>query len=345
MVVARHPLLQLARVSGRDGQGPDGKHLGALHNVSVTLEAGVHAFVGRPEDGTAALCELVAGRRAPVVGQVTILGREPSRSAATRRHIGAVLPRPDLPGRTVRAAIKAMGELRGLRLDNCLDELGVSDLADREVASLSPAEARAVQLASLLSTPGLHALAVYEPGSVVAIDEHRVRQGLAEQASTGTCVVVATASPDQLGSLPDHVYLLEAGKLWGCDDEVGWARVSADRELPEHGPSLMQTMSLLLTERHARQLSAALSERAAVESVHWGMHSHSGLSEMRVSGADLRALALTVADAVTSTQVDVTAMHSASASIEGMRAAARAHRTAIEERERLAVPTPMEGAP
>lgn len=345
MVVAAHPLLQLARVSGRDAQAPDGRAWGAVHNVSVTLEAGVHAFVGRPADGTAALCELIAGRRAPSVGVLTVLGREPRQSARSRRHMAAVLPKPALAhSGTVADAVASIGRMRDHDLATCLAAFGAAQLSGRRVASLDADEARAVELAIALSCPDLRVLALFEPLLVALANEEVVRERIVQIAAQGACVVIATAAPEQLGSLPDHVYLLEAGRLWGRDREVGWALGAADAELPAGVRPPMHGIVLWLKEPHARAMIAAIPTLGAVEAVSWSLK-EDGLTEVSVSGHELEALALGIADAVTSTGAEVVAMHSASVSLERMREAARAHRIAIESRARLTPPTAVSSTP
>lgn len=344
MVVARHPLLQLARVSGRDGAGPDGRARGAIHNVSVTLEAGVHAFVGRPSDGTAALCELVAGRRAPAVGVLSVQGREPRNSALTRRRVGALLATPALPhGGTVADALAAMGRMRGHDLGGCLAAFGAGELLRRRVPSLDVSEARAVELAAVLTCPELRVLVLYEPLLVPSVSEEVVRERLVSSASRGACVVVATAAPEQLGSLPDHVYLLEAGRLWGRDHEIGWARGPAHPELPAGMRPPVQAIVAWLKEPRALEAIAALSRLEDVEAVTWAHH-EDGLTEVSVSGHDLEAIALDIADVVTATGAEVVAMHSASATLDRLREAARAHRLAVESRARHTPPTSIPSA-
>lgn len=325
MVVAEHPLLQFARVSGRDAQGVDARPLGSIHNVSITFDAGVHAFVGRPSDGTVALCALAGGRRAPSIGIVTMFGREPHKSASMRRRAGVSLPRAALNGRrTVADALAFMGAARGAELSHCLDAFGAAPLASRTLRSLDADEARAVELAALLSLPELVVLAAYEPLAIGALDQGVVRARLAALGARGACVIVATAAPEALGALPRHVYLLEKGRLWGRDEEVGWTVRPID---PAHPPSTRgqpESMSLWLRETDARRLASALSERGEVEAVRWVMHP-GGLAEVVAAGVDLERLALCIAETVTQLQVDVSAMSAAETSIEGMRAAARAH--------------------
>ncbi len=343
MVVARHPLLQLARVSGRDAEGPDGRPLGALDNVSVTLEAGVHAFVGRPADGTAALCALIAGRRATSVGVITVLGREPRQSAATRRRMGVVLAKPFLPGgarATVADALASMGRLRGLDLSGCLGPVGAESLRGRRLASLDAGEARAVELAALLACPRLAVLVLFEPLGLGALREDVVRERLAAHAADGACVVLATATPQALGSLPDHVFLLEAGRLWGRDQEVGWASAPIDPKLSDAGVRApLSSLVLWLREADARKLVAHLSARDEVVAVTWKLHDND-LAEVSISSHELEALALAVADEVDRSAVDIVALHELPTTLDGMRSAARAHRSAREARAPLHAPTP-----
>src|SRR5690606_12377938 len=98
-------IVQLSRVHARDRAAGT-----ALYEVTSMLEPGVHAFVGTAADGSALLCDVMAGRIRPRIGAVTIAGRDPAVSPALRRRIGALLAEPALPPLgTVEATARALG--------------------------------------------------------------------------------------------------------------------------------------------------------------------------------------------------------------------------------------------
>jgi ABC-2 type transport system ATP-binding protein len=334
-----HPLLQLAAVHGRDSRGPAGRAVGALRGVSVTLEHGIHAFVGRPADGTLALIELVAGRRRPSVGVVTVRGREPGSHAGTRRKVGALLDTAELlPARTVAELVAQIGALHGADLSGCLEAFGASALAARAPASLDRDEARSVELAVALSLQELLVLALYEPFTRTRLDADAVCGGVVAAAERGGCVVVATSTPADLralGGVPGSVHLLERGRLWGRDGAIGWP--------PRPGRALR----IWLEPEHVRALGAALSGRSELAAVSWEAAADRPLASILVSGGDADEVALAVAETVSGLGTPVHALESEAPSLELLLDAARREREAIEARSPYS-PTPRNpggGAP
>ena len=187
----KRPLFQLLLdVHARDAAAPGGKARGSITETTALLGAGVHAFLGAPEDGLIALVDVLSGQRRPTRGQVRVVGVDPASTPSIRARIGALGPDPRLPpaptvGDAVRLALQARGE-RVPRIDAVLDPFGLGALHARPPRTLSFAEARAVELALALTTPAPLLLVLYEPLADVALPApERVRLLLRDLARAG----------------------------------------------------------------------------------------------------------------------------------------------------------------
>jgi len=309
MTQALSPVLVLDRLHARDFDGPKRRARGRLHGIDLSLTAGVHVVLGAPEDGTLALTETVSGARRPLRGRVLVRGREPSRSSAIRARIGALTPMPELPpaatvAELVRIALRARGE-RDDRFDAILDPYGLSGLHARAPASLSHAEARAVELALALSTPAPVLLVLHEPLAEVAIAHLGVvRERIAELPRMGTCVLVVTSSPADARALADRIYVLSHGVLVRAAEGNGSGLVSA------HGGELCAWLrDPEAGSPGVRELAAALADRREIAAVSWDEgQAGAPAATVRVRGADLDACAVALADAAVQAGVIVDAI-------------------------------------
>lgn len=296
--------LQFARVHGADASGARRRARGRLHNVNLLLEPGVYGFVGAPEDGTAALCELCAGARAPKVGMLTVRGREPSRDPALRRSIGALLPQPALPpfGRVDDLA-------RRLGAEVPWRDLGLSTIAERKLSRLSFGEARAVELALALHLPRPVLVVLFEPDvGTESIDRGAVRRRIASLSEAGVPVVIASADVTSLRTLTEQVFVLEKGHVVGEGTALGWPVVG--------GPHIVVWLDG--ADDH-RRLTDALE---GAEAMAWDASS----GRLAVAGDDLRGAARAVARAVTVSGVEVRALRAEGLAHPALVAAAHEHR-------------------
>jgi ABC-2 type transport system ATP-binding protein len=303
--------LQLARVHGGDAQGPRGLPLGRLYNVTAQLGAGVHTFLGRPEDGTVALGDMLTGRRAPTIGLVTVHGREPSRSPSLRRRIGACSHRPALPpGGSVARALSSIGAARGASFDGVLESFALGALASRAVVTLERSEARAVELALALSIPEPALVVLDEPMALVGdIDRARVRDTVAALGDAGCCVVLIASTPDDVALHGQHIHLLDAGEL----------------HAPELLPALLRVW-LAGGEEEARTLAAALAAQPSIAEA--SSLADDGIASVTVDAQDLNQAALAVADVATACGIAVRAITPVELTFDALRRRARARRHA-----------------
>lgn len=335
------PIVVLHAVSARDESAPRRRARGALHGVSVSLGAGVFAFVGAPEDGTIALFEAVSGTRAPLNGRVKVAGADPARSTRARARIGMLAPDPQLPpARTVDEAVSFALRARGqtsMSTNEVLASLGVDHLRSRDPRSLSFAETRAVDLALALSTPSPLLVVLHDPLVDVAINLLGVvRERIRQLAQDGACVVVTTSSPADARALGDRVFVLHRGLVLSESDATA--------------PILGGTPQIIAWVRPAEQsddiapvrlLAQRLAGSSDVSSVAWsdGQDDSSRASELRLSGDDLDACALALVDAAAETGVIIEAIAPASPGLTRLRAAAET----VEALRRAATAQPNRG--
>ncbi|MEO7331305.1 MAG: ATP-binding cassette domain-containing protein, partial [Minicystis sp.] len=302
MSEARAPLLHLDGVHARDAAAPRGKPRGAISATTALLGAGVHAFLGAPEDGLIALVDVLTGVRVPTRGRVRVVGVDPCTTPSIRARIGALGLDPRLPpaptvGDAIRLILQARGE-RVPRIDAVLDPFGLGALHARRPATLSFAEARAVELALALTTPAPLLIVLYEPLADVALPEPaRVRLHLRDLAAAGACVIIATSSPTDARHLADQVYVLHQGLVvrkagaQGDPLTLGEARLRA-----------------WVAPAGLRALAAELSRSPAVRAVSWEDTSSTkasvALIELRGESAEACATALIEAALTTGATVD-----------------------------------------
>jgi ABC-2 type transport system ATP-binding protein len=313
-------------VTARDVAGPGRRARGTLNGISFSLGSGVFAFVGAPEDGTLALVDVLSGTRAPLRGRVTVAGASPARSGSLRARIGVLSSEPALPSaHTVDELVRIAQHARGqtsVRSADVLAPLGLEYLASRNPRSLSFTETRAVELALALSTPSPVLVVLHEPLNDVAINLlGLVRERIRQIAASGACVVVATSSPADARALGDDVRVLHRGVIA--------AEATGASALPHVSPLLVAWVRPIEQDEGLapiRLLARALAERPEISSVAWNDQtgSSSQASELRLSGNDLDACALALADAATEVGAIIEAIAPASPGLTRLRAAAEA---------------------
>jgi ABC-2 type transport system ATP-binding protein len=303
-----------------DAAGPFGRPRGRISGVSAALDAGVHAVLGTPEDGTLALADVLSGRAPARSGRVLVAGEDPGRHASIRRRIGVLGATPDLPGGGSVAVAVGMA-LRARRAPEdpgaLLSPLGLARLLGRRLASLAFAEVRAVELALALATPAPLLAVLVEPLADAAIpDAALVEQRIRDLAREGACVVVLTTSPRDARALGDSVHLLDRGALLhqtapSVELELVVLIREPDRDPPAEGGA-----------SGVRALVAAVAGSPAVRGVAWEDAGPRALSTLRVRAADLEAASMVILDAAAASDVVIAAISSPAPALRQVRAAA-----------------------
>lgn len=188
----------------------------------LRIDAGeIFGIVGPSGAGKSTLLRLLNFLEVPTEGQIRY--REHLMTSDVpleiRREVTTVFQRPMLLRRSVRANVRIGRRIRGPApkddtVDRWLDRLGLAELADAPIRTLSAGEAQRVALArALVVDPAV--LLLDEPtGNLdpynVGLIEDIVR---ADRAERGTTIVIVTHDPFQARRIVDRAGLMINGRL------------------------------------------------------------------------------------------------------------------------------------
>lgn len=214
----------------------------AVSGASMSVPRGaVVGLIGANGAGKSTLLNLVSGVEPLDGGRVVLDGVDIGEQAPARRAALGVArtfqtPRlvdemtvvenimvgiEALTGRTYRAAAGEDDRARVMALA-ALERVGLERMAERRAASLGSGERKFVELVrSLASGPSV--LLMDEPGVGLSSDELMTLRGwVRDLATAGTAVMLVDHNMDFIGSLVDHVYVMEMGRMVtdGHPDEV-----------------------------------------------------------------------------------------------------------------------------
>src|SRR5258708_3212966 len=193
----------------------------ALDGVDLDVASGqVHGLVGPNGAGKTTLLGLLLGLAVADSGNLEILGTPIGRTLAVPDGVAGFVDGPGLyPAVTGRKNLSALASLRGYdagrtaRVDDALEQVGLTDVADDRIRGFSLGMRQRLGLAAaLLTEPRL--LVLDEPAN--GLDPagkhhvHRVITGLAEE---GTAVVLSSHRMDDLAALCSEVTLLSTGRV------------------------------------------------------------------------------------------------------------------------------------
>jgi ABC-2 type transport system ATP-binding protein len=193
----------------------------ALDGVDLDVASGqVHGLVGPNGAGKTTLLGLLLGLAVADSGNLEILGTPVGRTLAVPDGVAGFVDGPGLyPSLTARQNLSALASLRGYdagrtaRVDDALEQVGLTDVADDRIRGFSLGMRQRLGLAAaLLTEPRL--LVLDEPAN--GLDPagkhhvHRVITGLAEE---GTAVVLSSHRMDDLAALCSEVTLLSTGRV------------------------------------------------------------------------------------------------------------------------------------
>ena len=272
--------------------------------TTLRLEAGLHALLGRKEDGVSAMLACMAGDSRPRRGLVRVLGADP-REPRTRVHIGYLPLGVRLPDALrVEEVLAIAQKIRGgdpVTAEKVLEPLGIASLARRRAGSLDAGETRAVALAEMLASKVVSVLLLEEPFVAMAPPAAAALPG-SLRAREGACVVVGTASAHDASLLARDFALFDRGRL---------LRVVAEADAPLR---TVDRARLHVEVSDARALVAQLAKDASV--VHLELRPRAVIAE----GDDMNALAAAVREAIVAAGVQVERIQTEIASAEMLRA-------------------------
>jgi ABC-2 type transport system ATP-binding protein len=198
-----------------------GKHFGAVRAVqdlTFAVPPGrVTGFLGPNGAGKTTTLRMMLGLVRPSAGTALIGGRRYAQIPHPRRTVGAVLEATGLhPGRRGRDHLRIAAQATGLpagRVEEVLDQVGLTDQAHRRVGGYSLGMRQRLALAAaLLGDPRV--LILDEPGN--GLDPAGMawlRELLRDLARDGRTVIVSSHLLAEVAQTVDHVVVIHQGRL------------------------------------------------------------------------------------------------------------------------------------
>ncbi|HEX8977533.1 MAG TPA: ABC transporter ATP-binding protein [Solirubrobacteraceae bacterium] len=189
----------------------------ALDEVDLEVAPGqVHGLVGPNGAGKTTLLALLLGLAHADGGELEIFGCPVRRTLALPAGVTGFVDGPGLyPSLTARQNLAALARLRGDGsggLDDVLERVGLTDVADDRVRGFSLGMRQRLGLAAaLMTTPRLLVLDEPANGLDPAGTRH-VHQVLTELADGGTAIVLSSHRMDDLAALCSEITLLARGR-------------------------------------------------------------------------------------------------------------------------------------
>jgi ABC-2 type transport system ATP-binding protein len=209
-----HPILLFEHVSKWYGS------VLALNHVTLTLTGGITGLVGANGSGKSTLIKLATGQIVPTLGRVTVRGRDAA-DWQVRREVGYC---PDHDAfyeeMTGRQFVREMAALLGFpgrvvrtRTEEVLQQVGMSDRADRIVRGYSKGMRQRIKLAqALLQDPEL--LVLDEPLSGIdPVGRQEMLELFRELAAAGKCLLISSHELEELEKLTNHVAVMARGRI------------------------------------------------------------------------------------------------------------------------------------
>lgn len=202
-----------------------------VHEVLSGVDLDVHpgevvCLLGPNGAGKTTTIEVLEGFRLPSAGEVTVLGTDPARADdAWRARVGVVLQSwRDHPRWTARRLLTQLGGFyrpystpgrpRPYDVDRLLETVGLTDDADRKIATLSGGRRRRLDVAvGIVGRPDL--LFLDEPTAGFDPEARRDFHDLVHRLSDleGTSILLTTHDLDEAERLADRILVLAGGRI------------------------------------------------------------------------------------------------------------------------------------
>ncbi|MEV7236429.1 ABC transporter ATP-binding protein [Streptomyces sp. NPDC051020] len=192
----------------------------ALDNIDLDVTQGqIHGLVGPNGAGKTTLLGLLLGLAVADSGRLEILGTPVGRALAAPDGVAGFVDGPGLyPSLTARQNLAALAALRGrdartTGIDDVLDQVGLTDVADDRARGFSLGMRQRLGIAAaLLTKPRL--LVLDEPSNGLDPAGKRDVHGvLTRLASDGTSVVLSSHRMDDLEALCSEVTIVATGRV------------------------------------------------------------------------------------------------------------------------------------
>ena len=218
----------------------------ALDGIELEVAQGqLHGLVGPNGAGKTTLLGLLLGLAVADSGHLEILGTPVGRALAVPEGVAGFVDGPGLyPSLTAKQNLAALAALRGddgrlMGIDDALDQVGLTDVADDRVRGFSLGMRQRLGLAAaLLTKPRLLVLDEPSNGLDPAGKKH-VYGVLTRLAAEGTAVVLSSHRMDDVEALCSEVTILSTGrvafsgpltKLAAENDELDYRVLTSDLE-------------------------------------------------------------------------------------------------------------------
>jgi branched-chain amino acid transport system permease protein len=208
--------------------------LSVLHDVTITLPGrGLFALCGPNGAGKSTLLNVIGGSVAPSAGNVILSGTDITRRPPNERFYQGISRTFQavhlIKGRTVldNVAVACLAShtssivtrIGRSRLDaarakaaRALADLGMTDIAGREVSTLTLEIQRMVELArALASSPRL--LLLDEPASGLSDEQRQRLAALLAALASRTCVLLVEHDLALVGQVSERIFVLSGGRL------------------------------------------------------------------------------------------------------------------------------------
>ncbi|TKA01219.1 ABC transporter ATP-binding protein [Actinacidiphila oryziradicis] len=192
----------------------------ALDGIDLDVAQGqIHGLVGPNGAGKTTLLGLLLGLAVADSGRLEILGTPVGRALAAPDGVAGFVDGPGLyPSLTARQNLAALAALRGrdartMGIDDVLDQVGLTDVADDRARGFSLGMRQRLGLAAaLLTKPRLLVLDEPSNGLDPAGKKH-VHGVLTRLAADGTSVVLSSHRMDDLEALCSEVTIVATGRV------------------------------------------------------------------------------------------------------------------------------------
>ena len=206
----------------------------AVDGIDLVVQPGhVTGFLGPNGAGKSTTMRMILGLDRPTSGTVTVNGRSYTQLAAPLREVGALLEANALhPGRTARQHLRQLATSNRLptaRVDEVLDLVGLTDVADRRAGTFSLGMGQRLGIAgALIGDPAV--VVLDEP--VNGLDPEGIRwvRSLARRlADEGRTVFISSHLMSEMALMADHLVVVGRGRIL--------ADCSMERFMQDHATS------------------------------------------------------------------------------------------------------------
>jgi ABC-2 type transport system ATP-binding protein len=192
----------------------------ALDGVDLDVAPGqIHGLVGPNGAGKTTLLGLLLGLAVADNGSLEILGTHVGRALVVPDGVAGFVDGPGLyPSLTARQNLAALAALRGrgariVGIDDVLDQVGLTDVADDRVRGFSLGMRQRLGLAAALLTK-LRLLVLDEPSNGLdPAGKKQVHGVLTRLAADGTSIVLSSHRMDDVEALCSEVTIVATGRV------------------------------------------------------------------------------------------------------------------------------------